>query len=117
MIREVFQECSLDYRLEVAQDGQDALSYLRSLESDPTRTYPALILLDLNLPKVTGLEVLQQIRNDPRCCRIPVIIVTSSIAESDRTAATRLGADGYFHKPVDLDAYRELAELVRKVIG
>jgi DNA-binding response OmpR family regulator len=70
----------------------------------------------LNLPKVGGLEVLRHLRSTSPCSRTPVIVVTSSTAETDRAAVRRLGAEAYFPKPTSLSAYMELAELVKHVL-
>ena len=70
----------------------------------------------MNLPKVTGIEVLKAFRSSSRCSGIPVIVVTSSSAETDRYAAQQLGAEGYFQKPTELTAYRELAVLIKRVL-
>jgi DNA-binding response OmpR family regulator len=78
---------------------------------------PALILLDLNLPKVAGFEVLRELRSGLRCNRTPVIVITSSSSDGDRVMARRLGADEYFQKPADLAAYSELETIVRRVLG
>ena len=93
VIREVIEECGLNLRLRTASDGQDALRYLQDAAGG---NCPALILLDLNLPKIPGVEILRQLRYDSPCNKTPVIVVTSSTAESDRTAVERLGAQAYF---------------------
>jgi two-component system, chemotaxis family, response regulator Rcp1 len=111
VIREVLERCGLKFVLQVAPTGQDALPYLEGRVGER----PTLVLLDLNVPKITGIELLEIIRSNHSCERIPVIIITSSHAESDRAAAQRLGANAYFRKPADLDAYQELAELVKGV--
>ncbi len=116
VIREVLDGCGLNFRVEVARNGQDALAYLEQVACSPV-VCPVLVLLDLNVPKVTGIELLQTIRTNSCFGHLPVIVVTSSNADSDRTAAERLGADGYFHKPADLAAYQELAKLIRSVMG
>lgn len=90
--------------------------YVEELTRDENALCPALVLLDLNLPKVTGIEVLRALRSSSRCSRIPVIVVTSSAAETDRYAAQQLGAEGYFQKPTELTAYMELAELIKRVL-
>src|SRR5207302_3257925 len=82
VIKEVLDGSGLNLRLRVANNGQDALSYLHS-END---SCPSLVLLDLNLPKVAGIEVLKQLRTGSRCKCTPVIVLTSSTAETDRTA-------------------------------
>ena len=117
VIRQILLGCGLNLRVEVARNGQEALVYLEGLSGSRPAMATALVLLDLNVPKVTGIELLQFIRTKSCLRQMPVIVVTSSNAESDRTAAERLGADGYFPKPADLNAYQRLAALVRDVIG
>lgn len=102
--------------MELAKDGLDALSYVQTLADDDSAALPVLILLDLNLPKISGIDVLKQLRNSSRAGRIPVIVVTSSSAEVDRTAVQDLGADAYFQKPADLRSYMKLSEIVREVL-
>jgi two-component system response regulator len=99
----------------VAQDGVEALDYLFSTGSWSERRPeedPSLVLLDLKLPKIDGLEVLRRTRKDPRTKLIPVVILTSSIEERDVVRGYNLGANSYIRKPVDfsefLEAMREL---------
>ncbi len=116
VIKEVLEECGLNLRLEIVRNGQEALHYLQALAQDEEALCPALVLLDLNLPKVGGVEVLRELRSGSRCQSTPVIVVTSSAAGADRVAAQRLGAEGYFQKPSDLTAYMELAQLIKRVL-
>lgn len=92
----------------VVRDGVEALAYLRAAV-DPaggrTHGLPALILLDLKLPKMDGLEVLRQLRADPRLKRQPVVILTSSREEQDIISSYDLGANSYIHKPVDFEQF------------
>jgi len=115
VIKEALEASGLKLDLRIARDGQDALGYLQRTGTVEVPC-PALILLDLNVPKVAGIEVLRKLRTDSRCRRTPVIVVTSSTAETDRTAVERLGAEAYFQKPRNLAAYMELAPLIRKVL-
>jgi CheY-like chemotaxis protein len=99
----------------VARDGVEALEYLFGTGAYAGRdpgVLPAIILLDLKLPKVDGLEVLRQLRADPRTRLAPVVILTSSSEEPDRIAGYSLGANSYIRKPVDfaqfVDAVRQL---------
>lgn len=96
-------------QIQVARDGEEALDFLfcQGLygERDP-RCRPKLILLDLKLPKVDGLEVLEQIKRDPRTSALPVVILTSSKQEQDIVRCYRLGANSYIQKPVDFDQFR-----------
>jgi two-component system response regulator len=90
--------------VEVARDGQEALDYL----FNDAKSMPQLVLLDLNLPKIDGLEVLRRVREDERACLTPVVMLTSSNAPNDVAASYRLGANGYIRKPVDFDEFAEV---------
>jgi two-component system response regulator len=99
----------------VAHDGAEALDYLfglRAYEGRDTSALPQIVLLDLKLPKVDGLEVLKRIRSDARTKRLPVIILTSSKEERDLLDGYDLGANSYVRKPVDFTAF---AEAVRQL--
>jgi two-component system response regulator len=91
--------------LVVAQDGQEALDFLFGAEMLTKRDFPALILLDIKLPKVDGLEVLQQLRAHELTRRLPVVILTSSKEERDVAASYDLGVNSYIQKPVDFDQF------------
>jgi DNA-binding response OmpR family regulator len=101
--------------VQVVRDGQEALDYLRDNGEEPAGS-PILVLLDLNIPKVTGLEILRELRSSPQHHSVPVIVVTSSGADSDRAAAGALRIEGYFKKPTSMTKYRELSSLVRNVL-
>ncbi|HLY11854.1 MAG TPA: response regulator [Planctomycetota bacterium] len=96
--------------LVVARDGAEALEYLYSTGSrsghDPIT--PALILLDLKLPRMNGLEVLRRLRSDERTRSIPVVILTSSAEDRDYQEVARIGAELYVRKPVDFVEFRDL---------
>ena len=117
VINEVIKKSELKLDLRVATDGQEALLYLQELARSEKPSCPALVLLDLNLPKVGGLEILQHLRDESPCSRTPVIVVTSSTAQADRIAVQRLGAEAYFHKPTSLAAYMQLGELIRRLLS
>jgi two-component system, response regulator len=94
----------------VAEDGQEALDYLFGGGKHAgclDGQMPALILLDINLPKIDGLEVLRRIRGDERTRRLPVAILTSSVEEQDIAASYDLGANSYVRKPVDFVQFAE----------
>ncbi len=97
-------------RIQVAEDGEEALDYLfrRGRYSGlPLTDRPKVILLDLNLPKVDGLEVLRAIRGDPRTMSIPVVILTSSKEQQDLIKGYRLGVNAFIQKPVDFEQFRK----------
>ena len=93
-------------RIHVVRDGEEALDFLfqRAQPSLP----PKVVLLDLKLPKVDGLEVLRQIRSDVRTKALPVVILTASREEKDMVNGYKLGVNSYIQKPVDFEAFREV---------
>jgi two-component system response regulator len=100
-------------RIEVARDGEEALDFLFCRGPYAQRSFeqpPRLVLLDLKLSKVDGMEVLREIKKDPRTRAIPVVILTASREESDLANGYHLGANGYVQKPVDFDNFRQLVK-------
>ena len=95
--------------LAVVSNGQEALDYLfgEGAYADPKPAIPCLVLLDLNMPKIGGLEVLKRIRADDRTCLIPTVILTTSKEERDLVAGYSLGANSYIRKPVDFAQFAE----------
>jgi two-component system response regulator len=94
----------------VARDGAEALDYLfgtGAYAGSEARTMPQVVLLDLNLPRVSGLDVLRRMRSDERTKSIAVVVLTSSKEEEDIIRSYALGANGYVRKPVDFDAFNE----------
>jgi CheY-like chemotaxis protein len=99
----------------VARDGEEALDFLFCRGTFADRLFdkpPKLVLLDLKLPKVDGLEVLKQVKSDPRTKTIPVVIMTSSKEERDLVAGYNLGVNSFIQKPVDFDQFRETVKNV-----
>lgn len=115
LTRLAFDEGHLANELIVVRDGQEALDYLFSTGRYAGRgiaELPQVVLLDLKLPKVDGLEVLQRLRSDERTRRLPVVILTSSKEEQDLIDSYSLGASSYIQKPVD---YLQFVEAVRQL--
>ena len=111
IVRRNFEACRMANQLIHVSDGQAALDYLhrRNGYSDPAKSpRPGVILLDLRLPKVDGMEVLQSIKTDPKLSSIPVVILTTSKAEQDMVKAYALHANSYLVKPVDFTKFTEL---------
>jgi len=107
-----FERNGLANEIVVTRDGAEALDYLFAIGRFADRdlaVVPTLILLDLKLPKVDGLEVLKRLRDDSRTCALPVVILTSSREEQDLVESYRLGANSYVRKPVDFDHFVEAA--------
>jgi len=99
----------------VARDGEEALDFLFCREAFSHRSFehpPKLVLLDLKLPKVDGMEVLKQVKSDPRTRTIPIVIMTSSKEERDLVASYHLGANSYIQKPVDFEEFRATVKSV-----
>ena len=111
LTRRAFDRSGIANDLTVVRDGQEALDYLFG-NGSPPQVIPALILLDLKLPKVDGLEVLKQIRAHEWSRLIPVVILTSSREETDLVAGYGNGANSYVRKPVD---FKDFAESVRQL--
>ena len=111
MTREAFDEY-LHNRLDVVTDGAEALSYLRCEGQYADAPRPDLILLDLNLPRRDGREVLREVKADPDLRHIPVIVLTTSQAEEDVLRSYQLHANAYVTKPVDFDRF---IEVVRQI--
>jgi CheY-like chemotaxis protein len=103
-----FKSRKLTNTIEIARDGEEALEYIEKWENGAP--YPAVILLDLKLPKINGLEVLEVLKNHPKFKTIPVVILTTSSESSDVKAAYKLGVNSYIVKPVDFDKFIEVAE-------
>ena len=100
---------NLANQIHVARDGEEALAFLFDPQ-EANHTNLKLVLLDLKLPKVDGLEVLRTVKNDPRTRRIPVVVMTSSREESDLVRSYDLGVNSYLQKPVDFDQFREVVK-------
>jgi len=101
---------NLANQIHVCRDGEEALEFLFCTGSHSDRSFdqpPRLVLLDLKLPKVDGLEVLKRLKSDPRTKAIPVVILTSSKEERDVVSSYGLGANSYIQKPVDFEQFRE----------
>jgi CheY-like chemotaxis protein len=108
LVREALSECGMNHRLEVVVDGVEALDYLGRKKTSLNGFLPDLIILDLNLPKKDGREVLMEIKGDADLQRVPVVIFSSSKAEADILSSYRHHANCYICKPLDLDAFIEV---------
>ena len=115
LVRKSLEEHGVSHELRTVHDGEDALRFIAEMGS--RFPCPELVLLDINLPKANGSEILTQLRANPACADVPVIVLTSSDAPGDRDDMIRLGARAYFRKPAQLDAFLRLGELVRRVLA
>ena len=96
--------------IHVARDGEEALAWLPRWAAG--EQWPAVVLLDLKLPKVDGLEVLRQLKQHPTLCVIPVVVLTTSAQSADLQAAYQLGANSYIVKPVEFEKFMDVSEKV-----
>ncbi|WP_199487165.1 response regulator [Actinomadura logoneensis] len=105
MTREAFEYNKVGNTLHVVRDGAEALDFLYRRGDHTEAPRPDLVLLDLNLPKRDGREVLQEIKSDPELAAIPVVVLTTSSAEEDILRSYKLHANAYVTKPVDFDQF------------
>ena len=110
--REAFEHYKIHNTLHVARDGQEGLDYLYQRGAHEGAQRPDLILLDLNLPKYDGRQLLEQIKSDPDLCHIPLVVLTTSAAEEDILRSYRLHANAYVTKPV---GFNEFMEVIRQI--
>jgi CheY-like chemotaxis protein len=116
LIREALAPRFPNAQITVLRDGEQMMRWIDMIESEYAPC-PDVILLDLNLPRFRGEQVLERLRGTARCGPIPVVIVTSSDAPADRLVAARLEAARYFRKPQDYDAFMKLGDVVHDVLG
>ena len=112
MTREAFADYKVRNQLHVVSDGADAMAFLRQEGDYADRPRPDLVLLDLNLPRMDGREVLEAIKSDPELSSIPVVVLTTSEAEDDVLRSYSLHANAYVTKPVDFERF---IEVVRQI--
>ena len=102
-VKRAFKETGVGIPLEIAKNGEEALTYLKT----PYNGSPGIIVLDLNMPRMNGIEFLETVKRDPDLKKIPVVILTTSRAQQDIEASFALGAAGYIVKPVDYRAFTD----------
>ena len=106
-IKRAMKEIHVTNPVEVRWNGEEALDYLQG-----EKELPGIVLLDLNMPRMNGMEFLQHVRSDERLKRIPVVVLTTSREEQDRFSSFNLGVAGYMIKPVD---YLQFVEVIRAI--
>jgi chemotaxis family two-component system response regulator Rcp1 len=112
LIEEALRRHGFIYQLETADNGEDMLRMIAKIDQDSSQQCPDLFLVDLNLPRRPGDEVLARIRQSLRCSHVPVIVITSSDSPQDRARARELGASFYFRKPPDLERFMAIGRIV-----
>ena len=114
LTREALREGKLDIGLHVATDGIEGLAFLRREGKYAEEPIPDLILLDLNMPRMDGRELLAEIKADEKLARIPVVVLTTSEAEKDIIASYQLRANCYISKPVDFEKFIEIVQAIER---
>jgi CheY-like chemotaxis protein len=114
LIRQAIQNANTNIAFDmiVATDGEEAIDYILRRGKFEEACQPDLVILDLNLPKSDGLDVLRCVREQPELSQIPVVVLTSSDSPADRSQAQRLGANRFVTKPTDLDAFMSIGRLL-----
>lgn len=116
LVRTALEEHGVEGELTIIADGESALDFIRDLDLHPDVACPGLVILDLNLPRRPGREVLEAMRNSERCRLIPVLVLSSSDAARDQDDAARLGASGYIRKPTRLEEFLRLGAVFRDAL-
>jgi CheY-like chemotaxis protein len=112
LIREAFADHKVGNVLSVVSDGVEAMEFVRREGEYVNQERPDLVVLDLNLPRKSGSEVLAEIKGDPELSTIPVVVLTTSEAEEDVISSYRQHANAYITKPVDFDRFREIVHQI-----
>jgi chemotaxis family two-component system response regulator Rcp1 len=114
-VREAIRHENLQIDLHIVSDGQKAIEFLDRAESNEDAPCPQCMLLDLNLPKVEGFEILRRVRASGKYAAIPVVVITSSDSPEDRSQAAALGA-GYFRKPPSYEEFLKLGAVLKQLV-
>ena len=117
LIREAVEGAHLDLDLHVVHDGDKAIRFLEEAEHDPMAPAPDLVILDINLPKRSGRDVVRRMREGLRCGRALVVVVTSSDSERDREEMGKFGINAYFRKPSEYASFMKLGELIQVLLN
>jgi chemotaxis family two-component system response regulator Rcp1 len=117
LIQEAIAATRLSLRLHVAKDGEQAIRLFDRADAQTDMPCPALVILDINLPKKQGGDVLKHMRLSRRCADALVIVVSTSDSAQDREQMRNLGANGYFHKPSAYDEFMKLGDLVKTLLS
>ena len=116
LIRESLSEAHVDADLHIMHDGEKAIYFFEQVDRDPSAPVADIVILDINLPKRTGSEVLRQMRRSARSANALVVVVTSSNSERDREEMKKLGVAAYFCKPSDYQKFMKLGELAKTLL-
>jgi two-component system, chemotaxis family, response regulator Rcp1 len=117
LVEEAIKAHGVPVEVHAVEDGAEAVAVIQRAETDPDAFFPGIVVLDLNLPKKSGAEVLRLMRQSPRFKTLPVIVLTSSDSVRDRTEVARLGADRYFRKPATYDEFLEVGAVLNEMLA
>jgi two-component system, chemotaxis family, response regulator Rcp1 len=117
LLRTALKKKRLDGMLTVVRDGESALKFADTIDSLPDAVCPDLVILDLNLPRVDGREILKRFRASGRLRTAPILVLSSSGDERDKVAALSLGATQYLHKPIDLEEFMNIGTTVEALLS
>jgi DNA-binding response OmpR family regulator len=117
LIQEAIEATRLSLTLHVAKDGEQAIRFFDRADAQADTPCPALVILDINLPKKQGGDVLKHMRLSRRCADALVIVVSTSDSMHDREQMRNLGADGYFHKPSAYEEFMKLGDVVKTLLS
>lgn len=116
LLRMALTNAKLNFELNVIEDGALALDFVNRQGKDPSSRIPDLAVLDLNLPKIEGLEILQAMRSSLRFSEVPVVVTTSSSSEGERARSMRLGVEKFLTKPPDLERFLEMGTILKDIL-
>ena len=116
LFRMALRNAGLDFELIVIEDGAEALAFARGEGKYAGAGTPDLAVLDLNLPKNGGVEVLKALRHNPHFSNVPIVVASSSASLRERTDAEKLGVNGYILKPADLDSFLHIGMILKEML-
>lgn len=116
LVQEAIEQHKVPVEIHLVQDGEAAIRFIEEIEANSNMPCPELVLLDLNLPKRTGKEVLMHLKASRRCKDVPVVVMTSSDSLRDRTDMAALGAARFFRKPPDYDSFLMIGDTLNQVL-
>lgn len=117
LIERALEKSGIGAQVYIANDGQKALRFFEQADTDPAAPCPDLILLDINMPRYKGADILRKLRASRRCKHALVLVVTSSDSTRDREEMDALGANGYFRKPSEFSEFMVLGQMVRDLLS
>jgi CheY-like chemotaxis protein len=117
LIREALGNTGISLSIHLAKDGEEAIRFLDGAKTGTDAPPPDLVVLDINLPKVQGGDVLKHLRQLPTCAGALVLVVSTSDSTKDRENMMNLGANGYFRKPSHYDQFMKLSDVVKVLLG